>query len=107
MKAYASTAAWLLAESGLTANQIGRCLDVPGRALHSWSHGTTPPPRCIERLEELKELILSLPADNPEDRRALLLDSAKGPSLFRRFMDTTPRSQRIQFTVPLIERLGA
>lgn len=106
MSASAAEATWLLAEAGLTMNQLGRCLGVVGRTVHSWAHGTTPSPRDAERLSELHQLVRGLPAETPEGRRALMLASSNGASLLHRFTAGTPRAQRIQFSIPLIERFG-
>lgn len=106
MSTPSESAAGLLAESGLTANQLGRLTGVAGRTFQYWASGSTPSSGDAKRLAELHDLVAGLPAATPPQRRALLLDSANGQSLFHRFYAATPRAQQIQFPVPLLERLG-
>lgn len=99
-------AAWLGTESGLTSKQIGRALGTGLRAVTSWAAGTQVPPSLAPRLLELHALVSGLEATTPEGRRQLLLSSNQGRSLFQTFVDGTPRGQQIQFTIPVLERLG-
>lgn len=97
----------LVRESGLTAAQIGRLTGVTGRAVANWAAGSTPSPRRTDRIRALHELVFSLDASDPTERRRLMLTSVQGPSLFWQFQDETVRPQRIQYPVPVMERLGA
>jgi hypothetical protein len=96
----------LKAESGLTADQLGRLLGVSRRSIHNWAAGTVIAPAHEERLRDLERLVFSLPAHSPEERRRLLLESSNGPSIFRQFAAKADAPQRIKFGVPVEERLG-
>ena len=96
----------LLAESGLTAAQLGRLTGVTPRAVHHWASGSTPSARQLGRLRSLHWLVFSLDAPTPAERRALMLDSSQGPSRFQVFREATGSAQQIQFSIPVTERLG-
>lgn len=97
----------LLAESGLTAGQIGRAVGTSRRSVWNWSFGLPVASRYRERLESLDALVQSLPASTPQARRSLLFDSSNGPSPFRAFMEDTPRPQRIHYSIPVVERFAS
>lgn len=101
-----SVVAALKAESGLTADQLGRLLGVSRRSIHNWATGSAIASSHEERVRELDSFISSLPAYTPEERRSLLLDSSNGPSLFKQFASKADHPQRIKFGVPVEERLG-
>lgn len=92
--------------SGLTTDQLGRLLGVSRRSIHNWAAGTAIAPAHEERLRDLELLVFSLPADSPDERRKLLLDSSNGPSMFKQFAAKADAPQRIRFDVPVEERLG-
>lgn len=96
----------LKAESGLTADQLGRLMGVSRRSIHNWAAGSSIASVHEERLRELDSLISSLPGESPEERRSALLDSSQGPSLFKQFASKADAPQRIKFGVPVEERLG-
>lgn len=96
----------LKAESGLTADQLGRLLGVSRRSIHNWAAGSAIAPLHEEKVRELGALVFSLPADTPDERRQLLLDSSNGTSLFRQFATKSNEPQRVKFGVPVEERLG-
>ena len=97
----------LKAESGLTADQLGRLLGVTRRSIHNWAAGSTIAPKHESRIRALSDMVFSLEATSPEARRALLLDSTSGPSPFGAFLDSAPRSQRIQHPIPVSERFDS
>ena len=101
-----SIVAALKIESGLTADQLGRLLGVSRRSIHNWAAGSAIASAHEEKLRELDSLIFSIPANTPEERRSLLLDSSNGPSLFKQFASKADGPQRIKFGVPVEERLG-
>lgn len=96
----------LKTDSGLTADQLGRLLGVSRRSVHNWAAGATITPAREERVRALSDLVFSLPSKTPEERRARLLDSSAGPSLFRQFVEDDSRSERIKYSVPVEERFG-
>lgn len=102
----AHAARQLLTESGLTAAQLGRLTGVTGRAIHHWASGSAPNARQLGRLRSLHWLVFSLNAQTPEGRRALMLDSSAGPSRFQVFREASGHNQRIQYSIPVIERTG-
>lgn len=93
-------------KSGLTAEQLGRLMGVSRRSIHNWAAGASISATREERVRQLGLLVFGLPADTPEERRALLLDSSTGASLFRQFADADTLHQQIQFPIPVDERLG-
>ena len=93
-------------DSGLTADQLGRLLGVSRRSVHNWAAGLPIAAVHEERLRHLFDLVHSLSALTPEERKNQLLDSSNGPSLFRQFADKAESPQRIKFGVPIEERLG-
>ena len=100
-------ATWLLDESGLTVSQVGRAVGVSARTVHHWTAGAEPSGSAAERLLALRQLVEGLDAQTPAGRRAALLDSSAGASLFSLFLAGTPRAQQVHFPVPVAERLGA
>lgn len=96
----------LKTDSGLTADQLGRLLGVSRRSVHNWAAGATIAPAREERVRALSDLVFSLPAKTPEERRTRLLDSSAGPSLFRQFIEDDSRNERIKYSVPVEERFG-
>lgn len=100
------TVTWLLTESGLTASQVGRAVGVSARTVHHWRTGAEPSPAASERLKALQRLVEGLDVTTPAGRRAELLDSSAGASLFAVFRADVPHAQQIHFPVPVIERLG-
>lgn len=96
----------LKTDSGLTADQLGRLLGVSRRSIHNWAAGATITPGRAERVRALSDLVFNLPSKTPEERRAHLLDSSAGPSLFRQFIEDNSRSERIKYSVPVEERFG-
>lgn len=102
----AQAARQLLTESGLTAAQLGRLTGVTSRAIHHWAAGSMPNARQLGRLRSLHWLVFSLDAQTPEARRALMLESSTGPSRFQVFREATGSNQRIQYFIPVTERMG-
>lgn len=96
----------LKVSSGLTADQLGRLLGVSRRTIHNWAAGAAITPAREERVRTLNELVFSLPGNDPDERRTLLLDSSAGPSLFRQFAEAGTPKERIMYPVPVEEQLG-
>lgn len=91
-------------ESGLTANQLGRLLGVTNRSIHHWVAGSPVAVKYEDRIRTLSEVVFGLNASTPEDRRAMMLDSRSGPSLFKHFLDTASHPERLQYSIPVSER---
>lgn len=96
----------LKTDSGLTADQLGRLLGVSRRSVHNWAAGSTVAPVHEKRVRELSDLVFTLAATSPKERLNLLLDSTRGPSLFKQFSDGQVSNQKIKYSVPLNERFG-
>lgn len=94
----------LKAESGLTADQLGRLLGVTRRSIHNWAAGSPIAPKHEPRVRALSGLVFGLDATTPEGRRELMLGSNSGPSRFKSFLSSTPHSERIQHHIPVSER---
>jgi hypothetical protein len=68
-----ATIRWLHEQSGLTWDQLSRVFGVSRRAVHLWVTGGRMNAANAETLTQLLSLVRELPADNPSDRRAVLL----------------------------------
>lgn len=75
----------LRALSGLTVDQMGRLMGVSRRSIHNWMNGGSMSRANEERLSRLFEVVQGLPG-GPDQRRAALLDSSSGVSLFHRIL---------------------
>lgn len=98
--------ALLKEESGLTADQLGRALGVTRRSIHNWVSGSPIADKHVPRIVDLYEITFGLPAETADERRALLLESTAGASLYRQFADGVSSSARMQYPVPTSERLA-
>ena len=72
---------------GLTASQIGRLFGVSRRSINNWISGNSMAPRHEERLSQIQQIMLSLLGRTPDERRAELLASSTGPSIFQQLVD--------------------
>jgi DNA-binding transcriptional regulator YiaG len=82
--------------SGLTTNQIARLFGVTRRSVHNWIAGNAMADHHMQRLMQVESLIEVLPEHTPEQRRARLLDSSVGKSLFQKFVDQVGGDMRLQ-----------
>ena len=96
----------IVTDSGLTINQIGRALGVSKRSVYNWSKGASVSPLKESRIRDLNNLVFSLNADSPSERRRLLLDSSHGTSIYKKFLDSGKKNQQIQYSVPVREIFG-
>ncbi|BCT74179.1 hypothetical protein SCMU_00210 [Sinomonas cyclohexanicum] len=94
------TPAKLLAElrilSGMTVDQLGRLMGVSRRSVHNWLNGGAMSAAHAERLATLTDMVSKLPAETPLQRRAALLDSSGGQSLFHQWISTLPTDAQLQ-----------
>lgn len=73
--------------SGLTASQIGRMFGVSRRSVNNWMAGGPMASQHVERLSTIEQVVRSLPGRTAEERRAELLASSSGPSLFQQLVN--------------------
>lgn len=97
----------VLVSSGLSARQVGRLLGCSERTVYAVAQGSsTLPEHQLPRAERLHEIIIPL-GDSPEERRAALLRSQQGISLFHQLVDELPKPAVIQVnSLNAIEQLG-
>lgn len=106
-KTYPAAIRTLLDDTLMTRSQLARLMGVTERRVSHWMSGTPITAEHAERLEYITTAVAQLEAATPEERHAALLDSSRGPSPFRLLLDSAPKFQRIQHTIPVTERLGA
>jgi transcriptional regulator with XRE-family HTH domain len=82
--------------SGLTAAQLGRLFGVSRRSINNWMAGNPMAAHHEARLSALQAALLAIPAATPEERRAALLDSSDGLSLFQQLVNEVPEGAVIQ-----------
>lgn len=95
-KSSAQRIAQLRVLSGLTTDQVGRLFGVSRRSVHNWINGNAMAPQHEERAARILAMIQALPGSAPEERRAALLDSSKGTSLFHQLAATRQEGARLQ-----------
>lgn len=78
--------AQLRALTGLTTDQVGRLFGVSRRSVHNWINGNAMAPQHEERAAKILSIAHALPGSTPADRRAALLDSSHGTSLFHQLV---------------------
>jgi DNA-binding transcriptional regulator YiaG len=86
----------LRALSGLTADQVGRLLDVSRRTVQNWIAGNTMAIQHEEQVSRLMSVVQSLPGSTSDERRAALLDSSNGESLFQKLLHQKEQPPKIQ-----------
>jgi DNA-binding CsgD family transcriptional regulator len=89
--------------TGLSASQIGRLFGVSRRSVNNWLVGNPMAPHHQERLSELEETLMSVAGTTPEQRRAALLDSSRGTSLFHQLVGQV-REDAVIHAAPLAAR---
>ena len=86
----------LRALSGLTADQVGRLLGVSRRSVQNWIAGNAMAGLHEEQVSRLLSIVLALPGSTAEARRAALLDSSKGESLFHKLLAERTEAIKVQ-----------
>lgn len=76
----------LRALAGLTTDQVGRLFGVSRRSVHNWINGKAMAPQHEERAAKILSIVHTLPGSTPAERRAALLDSSRGTSLFHQLV---------------------
>lgn len=98
-KASASPAqqiAELRALAGLTTDQVSRLFGVSRRSVHNWISGNAMSPQHEELAAKILAIVKALPGSTPAERRASLLDSSRGISLFHQLMAARGEDVRLQ-----------
>lgn len=85
----------LRALTGLTIDQMGRLFGVSRRSVHNWINGNTMAPQHEERLATILAVAQVLPGTTPVERRAAMLDSSQGVSLFHQLMGERGEGMRL------------
>lgn len=80
--------------SGLTTSQISRLMNVSRRSIHYWLSGGPMSSGNEERLTHLLDVVASIPG-NSTQKRAALLDSKAGHSLFHQLLDEVAKPAAI------------
>lgn len=76
----------LRALTGLTTDQVGRLFGVSRRSIHNWINGNTMALQHEERAAKILSIVHASPGASPPERRAALLDSSHGTSLFQQLV---------------------
>ncbi|MBN9608215.1 MAG: helix-turn-helix domain-containing protein [Actinobacteria bacterium] len=91
----------------LTTEQVGRLFGVSRRSVHNWINGNVMAPQHEERAARILSIMLALPGSTPAERRAALLDSSHGTSLFHQLVVSREEDPRLQVAgVSARERIG-
>lgn len=93
--------------TGLTTDQVGRLFGVSRRSVHNWINGNAMAPQHEERAAKILSIIHILPGSTAAERRAALLDSSRGVSLFHQLLVSRDEGVRLQVAgVSARERIG-
>lgn len=84
--------------SGLTVDQISRLFGVSRRSVHNWITGNPMAASHHERMSYLLTLVRSMNGSTPDLRRAELLDSSGGVSLFHQLLAQRPELARVLYS---------
>lgn len=96
----------LRAETNLTWDQLARLFGVSRRAVHHWASGGRMNSANEEHLAQIRESVRRLPANNPAERRSLLLSTPEnGSSVFERLKAGKPSSQVLQASAYSVDLL--
>lgn len=82
--------------TGLSANQLGRLFGVSRRSINNWISGMPMAEQHSNRLAQLQQIVMQLPSSSAAERKANLLDSSKGMSLFHQLVRQIPSGEVIQ-----------
>jgi DNA-binding transcriptional regulator YiaG len=88
----------LRALTGLTTDQVGRLFGVSRRSVHNWINGNAMAPQHEERAAKILSIVRVLPGNSPTERRAALLDSSRGMSLFHELVGSRGEGMRLQIS---------
>ena len=82
--------------SGLTASQVARLFGVSRRSVNNWIAGKPMAPHHEERLSQLVAIVRGVEGTTPDERRAALLDSSAGRSIFHQILEQSPTAESLQ-----------
>ncbi|WP_066840017.1 helix-turn-helix domain-containing protein [Corynebacterium stationis] len=82
--------------SGLTINQLGRLFGVSRRSVHNWLNGKPMAARHEERAGDILSQVRALPGQTPSEKRAELLASRDGGSIFHRLRGGADENATLQ-----------
>lgn len=82
--------------SGLTASQVARLFGVSRRSVNNWIAGKPMAPHHEERLSQLLAIVRGVEGSTSDSRRAALLDSSTGPSIFHQLVQDAPTAEILQ-----------
>jgi hypothetical protein len=83
--------------TGLSSSQLGRLFGVYSRTVNGWMTGHQMHEEHHDRLVRLLNMASHLHGSTPEERRAELLDSSRGMSLFHQLAAQIPSGQVVQY----------
>lgn len=86
----------LRALTGLTTDQVGRLFGVSRRSVHNWINGNAMAPQHEELAAKILSIVYGLPGASPADRRAALLDSSHGKSIFHQLVASRGEDEPLQ-----------
>jgi len=90
----------------LTPNQVARLLGLSIRTYHQIANGTPPTDPQAVQLQLVLSALNRLTQNTPAQRKAALLASSKGPSLFAQLKDSVVQHQQLQHPLSVREKLG-
>lgn len=94
----------LRALTGLTTDQVSRLFGVSRRSVHNWISGNAMSPQHEELAARILAIVQVLPGSTPTDRRAAMLDSSRGTSLFHQLV--AARGEDVRLQVPGVSPRG-
>lgn len=92
--------------TALTPNQVARLLGVSIRTYHQMVKEVLPTKQQAVQLQLVLTALNCLTQTTPVQRRAALLASSKGPSLFGQLKDSAVQHQQLQYPLSIKEKLG-
>jgi hypothetical protein len=92
--------------TALTLNQVARLLGVSIRTYHQMVEGLPPTDQQAVQLRLVLSALNRLTQTTPAQRKAALLASSKGPSLFAQLKDSAVQHQQLQYPLSVKEKLG-
>lgn len=86
----------LRALTGLTTDQVSRLFGVSRRSVHNWISGNAMSPLHEELAAKILAIVQVVPGSTPAERRAAMLDSSRGTSLFHQLVAARGEDMRLQ-----------
>ncbi|MHA6513014.1 helix-turn-helix domain-containing protein [Tessaracoccus sp. Z1128] len=86
----------LRALTGLTTDQVSRLFGVSRRSVHNWISGNAMSPLHEELAAKILAIVQVVPGSTPAERRAAMLDSSRGTSLFHQLVAARGEDMQLQ-----------